>query len=286
MNVANKPTAIEKSEFVTSSEKGSAGISYMTIGTTLQALSVQLDQGERINSEAGKMSWMTSNVKMETKGQGLGKMVSRIFASESLFINQFTCIDGTGIVTFSTDEAGKIIPVELTPEKPGIIFQTGAYLCSELGVERSTVLIKKLAAGLFGGKGFILQKLKGTGKAHLLADGEVVMYELKDGEKLLVDKSNLVAYEESVDFDIETVGGGLKNWVFGGEGIFNGVLRGPGKVWLQTRKLSLTSSAYAASAGRASNANTNPLGCIFGIAMSMLSFGCIIVLAILSSAGN
>ncbi|MFQ5492611.1 MAG: TIGR00266 family protein [Candidatus Dojkabacteria bacterium] len=279
-----EPKKIQKSKFVDETDRDSKGISYNTIGTTLQALSVQLDKGEKINSEAGKMSWRTENIEMKTRGQGIRKMISRVFAAESLFINEFTCIDGTGIVTFSTDQAGKIIPVDLKEGKTGVVFQRGAYLCSELGVERSTVIVKRLSAGFFGGKGFILQKLTGTGKAHLIADGEVVMYELTDGEKMLIDQGNLVAFDESVDFDIQTVGGGVKNWLFGGEGIFLGSLKGPGKVWMQTRKITVSGSAIASTrTRRSSGASGNPLGCIIGLGITGLIFAFMLGLSVLAA---
>jgi uncharacterized protein (TIGR00266 family) len=262
---------IEKKEFVDKGEVGSKGITYRTIGTTLQALSVQLDEGECIYSEAGMMSWMTNNIKMSTHGQGCSRMISRIFTSESIFVNKFTCESGTGIITFTTDQAGKIIPLELTKDRPGIIFQKGAYLCSEEGVERKVAFTKRIGAGLFGGKGFILQKVLGNGMVHLVADGEAVMYELQEEQEIAVDQGNLVAYEETVDFDIQTIKG-TKNWLFGGEGFFMGVLRGPGKVWLQTRKYNLT-RIQARNAG-GSFAKRQMIGCIVSAAfMAMILVG-------------
>lgn len=235
----NQIKTTKQKEFVDTKEIGSKGISYKTIGTTLQALSVQLDENEYIYSEAGKMCWMTNNIKMSTHGQGCSQMFSRFFTRESVFVNKFSCINGIGIVTFATDQAGKIIPLELTKQSPGIIFQKGAYLCSEEGIKRTMTLTKKISAGLFGGKGFILQKVHGNGRVHLIADGEVVMYELKNDQEITIDQGNLVAYEETVDFDIQTISGPF-NWIFGGEGVFVGTLKGPGKVWLQTRKARLT----------------------------------------------
>lgn len=282
---ASKLDKVEKSEILDHEEVKSKGITYNTIGTTLQALSVQLDENEIILSEAGKMSWMTNNISLKTRGQGIGKMFSRIIASESIFINEFTSTSGTGVVTFSTDQAGKIIPVDLDESKPGIIFQRGSYLCSEQGIDRSTVFIKKLSAGFFGGKGFILQKLSGVGRSHLIADGEVVLYELKEGETILVDQGNLVAYEESVDFDIRTVGGGVKNWLFGGEGLFLGSLTGPGKVWLQSRKITVTGSAARKAAGQYNRGGgaSNPLGCIIGLAITMCTLVTIIMASFIGS---
>lgn len=269
---ATKIKTVSESEMLDTEQKGSHGITYKTIGTTLQALSVQLDQGESIYSESGKMSWMTQNIKMETKSRGISKMVSRVFTGETLFVNHFTSQEGTGVVTFSTDQAGKIIPLQLNSNSDAVIFQKGAFLCAEHGIDLSIAFTKRISAGIFGGKGWILQKVKGDGIAHLIADGEVVMYELKEGEEILVDQGNLVAYEQSVDFDIQTVGGGMMNWLFGGEGLFVGVMRGPGKVWLQTRKQSLSATMnYSGSQYRQtqSSAASNPLGCIIAAAVTM-----------------
>lgn len=269
-------------KFVDKDKIGSKGITYKTVGTTLQALSVQLDKNESIYSEAGKMSWMTNNIKMTTHGQGCSQMISRVFTQESIFLNKFTCEEGTGIVTFATDQAGKIIPLELKKDAPGIIFQKGAYLCSEPNIERKIAFTKRLSAGLFGGKGFILQKVTGEGMAHLIADGEVAMYELKDGQEIAVDQGNLVAYEESADFDIQTISSGPFNWLFGGEGFFVAVLRGPGKVWLQTRKIGLTSGLAYTRQPRQSNV----MGRIIGMLISLGILGCIFSSFIFSIFGN
>lgn len=261
---------IKNEQFIDEKEVDSKGISYKTIGTTLQGLSVQLDEGEYIFSEAGKMSWMTENIKMTTHGQGCSKMFSRLFTRESLFVNKFSSTSGTGVVTFTTDQAGKVIPLALKEDSPGIIFQKGAYLCSEKGIERTIAFTKRISAGLFGGKGFILQKVKGEGRVHLVADGEAIMYELKEDQELSVDQGNLVAYEETVDFDIQTISGPV-NWLFGGEGIFVGVLRGPGKVWLQTRKFALNAMnpyLYRQNSG---------MGRIIGILLSLGIFGCLMI---------
>lgn len=287
MTKSDKIEKIKESDILTSEMKGSEGISYKTIGSILQALSVQLDEGETIYSETGKMSWMTPNIKFETKSRGFAKMISRVFTGETLFVNNFTSKSGVGVVTFSTGEAGKIIPVELKEGESDIIFQRGSFLCAENTVELSVALVKRLSAGLFGGKGLILQKVSGKGYAHLMADGEVVMYELKEGDELLVDDGNLVGYESTVDFDIQTIGGGVMNWFFGGEGIFVGVLRGPGKVWLQTRKTSLSAGSYSANNTYYSRNNggfsQNPLGCIIGVIISIGFFLFFIFLALIGT---
>ncbi|MBN1331606.1 AIM24 family protein [Candidatus Dojkabacteria bacterium] len=272
---AEKIESIKESEILDQKEAGTAGISYDTIGSILQALNVQLDEGEIIYSEAGKMCWMTQNVEMKTKGRGVSKMFSRIITGETLFINEFQANNNPGIVTFSTDQAGKVVPIELGSKRKEVIFQRGAFLCAENSIDLKIAFTKRLSAGLFGGIGFILQKVglkpgQSSGKAHLIADGEVVMYELKEGQELNVDQGNLLAYESSVDFDIKTVGGGLFNWIFGGEGIFLGVLRGPGKVWLQTRKKAIPnhSGSYPAQTNPG-----NPIGCLIGILITICIIG-------------
>ncbi len=259
---------IKKKKFLDKKNVGNRGITYKTIGTTLQALSVQLDENEKIYSEAGKMSWMTNNIQMTTHSQGCSRMFSRFFSRESLFVNKFTCKSGTGIITFTTDQAGKIIPLELEKNKPGVIFQKGAYLCSEEGIKRTIAFTKKISAGLFGGKGFILQKVEGNGMTHLIADGEVVMYNLEEGQEILIDQGNLVAYEETIDFDIQTISGPF-NWLFSGEGVFVGKLKGPGKVWLQTRKILLSRTQYHSSS------KNNITGRIIGILISLGFLACI-----------
>lgn len=283
--MAKSVKTIAQSKLIDNTEKGSHGISYETIGETLQALTVQLDEGETINSDAGKMAWRTDNLRMNTTGQSLGQMFSRLVARETIFINQYTAIKGTGVVSFASNEPGKIIALELAADKPNIIFQKGSYLCSETTVERSTVLVKKIGAGLLGGKGFIMQKVGGVGKAHLIADGEVVMYELAAGETMLVDQGNLIAYEETVDYDIKTVEGGAFNWFFGGEGIFHASMTGPGKVWLQTRKFAMQAlrSSQTTNGGRIQSGNQNPLGCIVGLVVTV---GIIFLSFILSVLGS
>lgn len=276
-----KPKKVQSDKFVSQDKVGNEGITYQTVGTTLQALSVQLDEGEHIYSEAGKMSWMTSNVKMSTHGQGCSKMFSRFFSNESIFVNKFTCEKGTGVVSFTTDQAGKLIPLELNENTPGVVFQRGAYLCSEEGVDRKVEFVKRLGAGLFGGKGFMLQKVEGNGKVHLVADGEVAMFELKEGQEIAVDQGNLVAYEDTVDYDIKTISG-PKNWFFGGEGVFTALLRGPGRVWLQTRKMNLTSRMRSYNANYARR-SSGPIGRIIGFIIGLGTFGCVLASIIIST---
>ncbi len=270
----------KEKKFIDRKKVGNRGITYKTIGTTLQALSVQLDEGEYVYSESGKMSWMTNNIEMTTHGQGCKQMLSRFFTRESIFLNRFRCKSGTGVVTFTTDQAGKIIPLFLKNNSSGVIFQKGAYLCSEEGIKRTVAFTKKISAGLFGGKGFILQKVKGQGYVHLIAEGEVVMYDLKEDQEIAVDQGNLVAYEDTVDFDIQTVRGPF-NWLFSGEGIFVGVLKGPGKVWLQTRKLGLGSNTYSSTMYK-----SNSIRQVIGILVSLSFLACIVMSILLETLSN
>jgi len=149
---------MDNSQFVEENKLENKGLTYKVVGTTLQALSVQLDQGEEIFSEAGKMSWMTDNIKLNTHSGGCSQMFSRLFTQESIFLNKFTCLNGTGVVTFTSDQAGKIIPLELNENTPDVIFQKGAYLCSEKGIERKISIVKKNWCRFFWWKRFYFTK--------------------------------------------------------------------------------------------------------------------------------
>lgn len=216
------------------SGRGMTGMEYRIIGTTLQAVIVELDPGETIYSESGGMAWMSGNIHMQTttRGGGLGGMFKRALSGESLFLVEFTSQGGKGFVTFASDFPGKIIPVKLAQGQE-MICQKQAFLCSEKTVTLDIHFRRKLGTGLFGGEGFILQKLTGPGVAFVALDGEIVEYTLGAGEVLKVDTGHVGMYEPSVSFDIEMVKG-VSNILFGGEGLFLAVLRGPGRVWLQT----------------------------------------------------
>jgi uncharacterized protein (TIGR00266 family) len=212
-------------------------ISYRIDGTTLQVVTVELEPGEVIYSESGGMSWMTGNVEMNThSGGGLGKMMRRALSGESLFITDFYVERGRGTVAFASEFPGKIIPFNLNPGE-SIIVQKDAFMCAEKTVDMDLHFRKRLGTGLFGGEGFIMQKITGPGLAFLEVDGEVVEYELGPGQQLKVDTGHLAAMEASVDFDVTMVKG-FKNILLGGEGLFLASVRGPGKVWLQTMPMS------------------------------------------------
>jgi len=208
-------------------------VQYQIRGTTMQTVDVQLQQGETVYTESGGMAWMTSNIKMETgmKG-GLMGAIGRGLAGESLFLVDYTCESGEGWVTFASEFPGKIVPLQLGPGE-SMICQKDAFMCAEKSVTLEMHFRKRLGTGLFGGEGFILQKLTGPGTAFVELAGEITEYELQPGQELKVDTGHIAMYQPSVDFDIETVKG-IKNILFGGEGLFLARLRGPGKVWLQS----------------------------------------------------
>jgi len=207
---------------------------YKIIGSTLQTVILELDPGETIYSESGGMAWMSRNIQMKTttRGGGIGDMFKRALSGESFFLVEFTAESQKGVVAFAADFPGKILAVSLAQGQE-LICQKQAFLCAEKTVKLDIHFQRRLGAGLFGGEGFILQKLTGPGVAFVSLDGEIVEYTLSPGEVLKVDTGHVGMYEPSVSFDIEVVPG-FRNILFGGEGLFLATLRGPGRVWLQT----------------------------------------------------
>ena len=195
-----------------------------------------LEAGEKMITEKGSMVWQSPNVKMETSGGGLGKMFSKALSGESMFQNIYTAQGGAAMITFGSSFPGKILPIEIAPGKE-IILQKKAFLASESGVKLDIHFNKKLGAGFFGGEGFIMQRLSGSGMAFAEIDGELVEYDLAPGEEMIVDTGNVAGFEPGVSIDIRQVAG-IKNKLLGGEGFFNTVLTGPGKIWLQTMPIS------------------------------------------------
>ena len=204
---------------------------YEIKGGNFPVVTCTLSSGEQMITEKGSMVWMSANIDMETQGGGLGKMFSKAFSGESMFQNIYTA-RGEGMITFGSSFPGQIIPLQVSPGRE-MILQKSAFLASETGVNLSIFFNKKLGAGLFGGEGFIMQKISGQGIAFVEIDGELVEYDLKPGEVLVVDTGNVAGFESTVSMDIRQVPG-LKNKLLGGEGLFNTHLSGPGKVWLQT----------------------------------------------------
>ena len=213
---------------------------YEIKGGAFPVVVCQLASGEQMITEKGSMVWMSPNIGMETKGGGVGKMFSRVISGESMFQNIYTA-NGDGMIAFGSSFPGKIMAVEVG-RGTSLIVQKSAFLASEKRVELSVHFNKKVGAGLFGGEGFIMQKVSGNGVAFIEVDGDLQEYELAAGEQLIVDSGYLLGMEGSVSMDIQSVKG-VKNVLFGGEGFFNTVLTGPGKVWLQTMPISNVANA-------------------------------------------
>ncbi len=208
----------------------------------MPAVICDVEAGETLITESGAMSWMSPNMKMETtSGGGIGKMFGRMLSGETLFLNRYTAQGGTGHIAFASSFPGSIRVVEIAPGRE-IVAQKSAFLASEEGVELSTFFQKKLGAGLFGGEGFIMQKLSGRGIAFVEIDGFAVEYQLDAGQSIVVDTGYLAMMDATCSIEVVTVPG-VKNALFGGEGIFNTVVKGPGKVVLQT----MPASAVAGS---------------------------------------
>lgn len=207
---------------------------YEIKGGSFPVVECKLEDGEKMITESGSMVWMSPNMEMSTSGGGVGKMFSKAFSGENFFQNIYTA-NGKGLIAFGSSFPGKILPLEISAGKE-FVLQKSAFLASEAGVELSIHFNKKLGAGFFGGEGFIMQKLSGNGTAFAEVDGELVTYELKEGQQIVVDTGNVLGFETSVKMDIQQVKG-LKNKLLGGEGFFNTVLTGPGKIWLQTMPL-------------------------------------------------
>lgn len=234
------------------------GSQFKIVGTTMQALMLQINPGQAFYSEGGSLSWMTDNVKMETNlgSGGLFGMVQRAFTGESLFVVNFTANQPNQLITFSSEFPGKIIPVHLASGQ-SVIAQKDSFLVAEKSVNMSIALQRKLGAGLFGGEGFILQKFDGPGTLFACLDGEIVEYTLNSGQRLLVDTGHLAMFEPSVQYDIQMVKG-FRNILFGGEGLFLVSLTGPGRIWLQTMPMSKLAGALVKYMPRAEGGHENP----------------------------
>ena len=216
---------------------------YEIKGDTMPVVVCQLDGGESVICEAGAMSWMTPNMQMHTSGGCLGKLFGRMFSGESMMQNHYTAKGGPGLIAFASSFPGSIRAYEITPSKP-IICQKKAFLASTQGVELSVHYQKKIAGGLFGGEGFIMQKISGSGTAFIEIDGSTVEYNLGAGEQLVVDTGYLAMMDATVQMDVQQVKG-IKNALLGGEGLFNTIVTGPGRVLVQTMPLNNFASLIA-----------------------------------------
>ena len=207
---------------------------YEIIGKTVPAVEIRLNRGESMYTQSGGMVWQSEGISMTTNTKGgLMKGLGRMLAGESLFMATYSADADNALIAFGSTVPGDVIPVNLTGT-PGIIAQKKAFLCAQEGVNVSVTLTKKFSAGLFGGEGFILEDISGDGYAFLEVDGDQVVKELAPGEVIKVDTGNVVAFDKTVKYEIETVKG-LGNIFFGGEGLFLTKLTGPGRVILQTQ---------------------------------------------------
>lgn len=239
-------------------------IDYRIFGEEMQCVEVELDPQETVIAEAGAFMYMTDGVQMQTifgdgskqgggffdKLLGAGK---RLLTGESLFMTAFThTTSGKARVAFASPYPGKIITLDLLRLGGKVVCQKDSFLCAAKGVSVGIEFQRKLGTGLFGGEGFIMQKLEGDGLAFCHAGGHIIERELNPGETLRIDTGCIVAYTQDVDYDIQFVGG-IRNTFFGGEGVFFATLRGPGKVWLQTLPISRLASriiSYGSAGGR------------------------------------
>lgn len=214
---------------------------YEIKGETLPVVICYLESGEKMITEGGGMSWMSPNMQMETTTNGgLGKAFGRMFSGEKMFQNVYTA-KGDGMIAFASSFPGSIRAFEVSPGNE-MILQKSAFLASEQSVNLSVHWNKKVGAGLFGGEGFILQKISGQGIVFAEFDGHVIEYDLQPGQQIVVDTGHLAAMTGGCKIDIQSVPG-MKNKFFGGEGFFNTVITGPGKVWLQTMPISNVAGA-------------------------------------------
>ena len=204
---------------------------------------MNLEAGESVICQRGAMTWMSSNMEMQTKGGGIGKMLGRALSGDSMFQNTYTAQGGPGMIAFASTVPGEIMEIEMAPGRD-IVAQKSAFLASSPSVNFEMFFQKKLGAGFFGGEGFIMQRFSGTGTLLLEIDGSLISYELQAGQSMLVDTGNLAAMDSTCSIDIQTVKG-IGNMLLGGEGLFNTKVTGPGRVWMQTMPLSNLAGAIA-----------------------------------------
>lgn len=212
-------------------------MNYTIEGGTLPTLILNLEAGETIMTEGGAMSWMSPNMLMETTTNGgFGKMMGRMFSGEKLFMNRYTAQGGPGMIAMASSLPGSIKPFEIVPGRE-LFCQKSSFLSCTPGIELSVAFQKRLGAGFFGGEGFIMQKLSGQGLAFIEIDGYCKEYELAPGQQIILDTGYLAAMEATCTMDIKSTAG-VKNALFGGEGFFNTIVTGPGKVYVQSMPMS------------------------------------------------
>ncbi len=218
---------------------------YEIKGETLPVVICKLENSEKMITEGGGMAWMSPNMKMETTTNGgIGKAVGRMFSGDKAFQNIYTAEGGEGMIAFASSFPGTIKAFEISKDNE-MICQKSAFLASEIGVTLSATVNKKISAGVFGGEGFVMQRLSGNGIAFAEFDGHLMEYTLAEGQQIVVDTGHLAAMTGSCKYEIQTVKG-MKNKFLGGEGFFNTRITGPGHVWLQTMPLQNLAETLAA----------------------------------------
>jgi uncharacterized protein (TIGR00266 family) len=245
------------------------------VGTTMPVLELILEHGEKIVAEAGELSWIGSTIDLHTStnmagSRGLFGALKRALGGGGLFMTEYAANRGPGLVAFATKVPGHILPIDVTPGTGYLVHRHG-FLCGTVGIELTVGFQRSLGAGIFGGEGFVLQRLGGDGRAWIEIDGEVVSYDLRPGEQLRVHPGFVAMFQDSVNFDITTVPG-IRNVLFGGDGLFLASLTGPGRVWLQS--LPLANLAHALSPylrrGESSSSNNIAAGTAGGVLGAVL----------------
>lgn len=242
-------------------------------GTTMPVLEFILENNESIISEAGELSWMGPSIQMTTHtqfggGGGIFGVIKRVAGGGSIFMTEYRAMGGPGEVAFATKLPGHIVPVEVAPGHEYMIHRHG-FLCATPQIQISVAFQQSLGAGIFGGDGFLLQKVSGQGIAWLELSGELVVRDLQPGENLRVHPGHVGAFQSSVSFQITTVPG-IKNMIFGGDGIFLASLTGPGRIWLQTLPISKLAHAIEPYIPREASRQTVEGGVVGGIVGSIL----------------
>ena len=242
-------------------------------GTTMPVLELVLEPNESIISEAGELSWMSSSIQMTTHtqfagGGGLFGVLKRVAGGGSIFMTEYRALGSAGELAFATKLPGHIVPVEVAPGRDFMIHRHG-FLCATSQIQISLGFQQSLGAGIFGGDGFLLQKVTGQGTAWLELSGELVVRDLRPGETLRVHPGHVGAFEAGVSFQITTVPG-IRNMIFGGDGIFLGALTGPGRIWLQTLPISKLAHAIDQYLPHENTTRTVEGGVVGGIVGSIL----------------
>jgi uncharacterized protein (TIGR00266 family) len=231
MTIPDLPTAAE----VRGQSK--SGLKYHILGTVQQVAAIDLDPGQCVYSDSGAMSWMTANASMNThSGGGLGNMFKRAVSGASAFIVDYTTTGGEAQVAFSTDFPGKIMAFDLDAGQ-SIMMHRHAFLCAEKSVALDIAFTRKLGTGIFGGEGFVLQRLTGPGMVFAELDGDGVEYSLQPNQVVRIEHGHVAMFESSVTYDIEMIKG-MTNILLGGEGLFLATLKGPGRIWLHSMTVS------------------------------------------------